>query len=244
MQEEKGSVFCVQMPDIWHDLVDFIYPRLCYVCDDVLPRGSVLKCPDCEQALVTTDMHKYEDNEMMHRMAGRLSLRFGAAMYRFYKGSKVQNMIHRWKYHNFPEIGTYLGLEYGKLLTQVEALQDLTAIIPVPLHRSRFKWRGYNQAETFARGLSEVMRVKVDTRTVVRPRKSASQTTKDRRARLEDLENSFELSRQPGHQAGALHYLLVDDLLTTGATMESFARAVLEIPGVCISLVTVAIGQK
>lgn len=232
------------LPLLVHDLIDFIYPRLCYACDAGLPRGVLLKCPSCQHHLVITDMHLVRDNEVRQRLAGRLELSFAASMYRFYKGSRVQTMIHRWKYQNFPGIGVHLGREYGQILKDIPELKDLEAIVPVPLHPDRLKWRGYNQAETFARGLSEQMAVSVNTNMIIREKRTGSQTAKGRQSRIETLWGSF--IRNPRDRASfpGGHFLLVDDILTTGATLEAFARPFLDIPGVRLSLVTVAIGQK
>lgn len=232
------------LTDLAQDLLDFIYPRLCYVCEATLPRGASLKCPKCQHQLVITDMHLRMTNEVTDRLAGRLDLIFGAAMYRFYKGGAVQQMVHRWKYGGYREIGQYLGEEYGQHLREVDSLQDLDGIIPVPLHPAKLRWRGYNQAETFAAGLASSMSVPVRSDLVIRKKRSVSQTKKGREQRLLTLMESFTWRRPGGPGIMGGHFLLVDDILTTGATIEAFARPFLELPAVRLSLVTVALGQK
>lgn len=232
------------LTDLAQDLLDFVYPRLCYVCEATLPRGVSLKCPKCQHQLVISDMHLRRYNEVTDRLAGRLDLVFGAAMYRFYKGGVVQKMVHRWKYGGYREIGGYLGEEYGRQIRNVPLLDDLDGIIPVPLHPARYRWRGYNQAETFADGLAAIIGVPVRNDWVIRRSRSASQTKKGREQRLISLMESFSWKRPGGPGIRSGHFLLVDDILTTGATIEAFARPFLELPSVRLSLVTVALGQK
>lgn len=234
----------MRLPVLLTDIVDFIYPRLCYVCDSTLPRGIELKCVHCRHELNVSDMYRVRDNEMVQRLWGRIDLEFGASMYRFYKGSKVQSMIHKWKYQGYADIGRFLGREFGEYLLPVETLNDLKGIIPVPLHPSRLKWRGYNQSRTFAQGLSDILEIPVRDDLVIRKKNSMSQTGKGREGRLLDLLNSFSLKNTIPETLRGNHFMLVDDLLTTGATIEAVARPVLEIPDVRLSLATVALGQK
>ena len=234
----------MEIPFFLSDIIDFVYPRLCYVCDSTLPRGISNKCVQCRHDLKICDMYRVHENEMLQRLWGRLDLVFGASMYRFYKGSKVQGMIHKWKYQGYAEIGRYLGREFGEFLLGVGSLKDLNGIIPVPLHPDRLRWRGYNQAQTFAEGLSEVLDIPVIADLITRKKNSVSQTGKGREDRLLDLLNSFTWQKARYEDPDGGHFMLVDDILTTGATIEAAARPFLELPKVRLSLATVALGQK
>jgi len=159
-------------------------------------------------------------------------------MYFFAKGGKVQHLLHLLKYKGKKEIGEYIGKIYGEDLKKSLFYSDIDVIIPVPLHPRRKRKRGYNQSEIFAKGLSESLVKPYDTRTLIRTYASETQTKKSRFRRWENVKEIFDL-KDHQHLINK-HILLVDDVVTTGATLEACASMLLKIPGVKVSIATIA----
>jgi len=187
-------------------------------------------------------MHTQVENEFTDRFWGRLRIESGAAMYYFNRKSPIQRALHQLKYKNQPDVGVRIGRRFGHLLAQSPHFANVEAIIPVPLHRQKERQRGYNQSAMLAQGLAESMRIPVLLNTLVRNTASDSQTRKKRMERFENVISVFTV-KQPERIAGK-HLLLVDDVLTTGATLESCGNILLEAPDTRLSLATIAIALK
>ncbi len=156
----------------------------------------------------------------------------------FSKSGKVQHLIHQLKYCKKPEIGVYLGKMFGKELSKSPCFQDIDVIVPVPLHTKKIKKRGYNQSEQIAIGLSETMRIPVDTTSFIRSVLTDTQTRKSRFSRWENVKDVFAVSEL--HTLSNKHILLVDDVITTGSTMEGCVRKLTKIEGTRVSLASLA----
>lgn len=189
-----------------------------------------------------SDMHLDLENEFTRRLWGRLPLVAGAAFFYFSRQSKVQRTLHELKYRNNPEIGRKLGVEFGRKLHQVEQYRTVDAIVPVPLHPKKQRSRGYNQSTLFAQGIAEILGVPVLEQALKRRQFTGSQTRKRRLERHTNVDQVFEVA-QP-HAIQGKHILLVDDVLTTGATLEECGAALLSVPSTRISSVTIAIAMK
>lgn len=184
-------------------------------------------------------MHLSRENEFTQRLWGRLNVEGGAAMYYFARKSPIQHALHQLKYHNQPEIGVKLGREFGQKLKSSDIFRSVGAIIPVPLHPKKERLRGYNQSVMFARGISETMEIPVLTDVLTRRTFTETQTKKKRMERFQNVGEVFEV-RKPAFVEGK-HLLLVDDVLTTGATLEVCGQALLGVPNTKLSLATIAI---
>ncbi len=224
------------------DLFDLFFPRLCPACGQHAPPGRDLLCLSCRVKLPQTGFHLEADNAFEERFWGRLPVVAGAALYHFVKGGRTQHLIHQLKYAGNRQVGREIGRYYGRLLRQCPRWQGPELIVPVPLHPRKLHRRGYNQSALFAAGLSEIMELPWRGDVLRRRRFTASQTRKSRLERMENVLEAFELAR-PGAVAGR-HVLLVDDVLTTGATLEACGRRLLQAPGVRISMVTIGIAQR
>jgi ComF family protein len=165
------------------------------------------------------------ENELTDRLAGRLPLTFGAALLSFNTGTVCQQLIHALKYHHRPDIGVELGQRLGTLLQEHPALQDLDGLVPVPIHPDRRHQRGYNQAEEIGRGISLALGKPMFSDALLRRSFKGSQTKKSRFERVENTRESFGIGT--GDFAGK-HLLLIDDVLTTGATLDFCGNVLLE----------------
>ncbi len=221
------------------DLLWFFYPELCPGCKKAAARAKACFCMRCESQLLPADMCFAPENEFTERLWGRIPLQSGAALYFFQRRSPLQRALHRLKYHRQAHIGLQLGRLLGAQLKRSPLFRSVEAIVPVPLHPDKEQLRGYNQSALIASGISDTMGIPALNSALERRRFSESQTRKRRMERFEDTEEVFALA-QPEAVADK-HILLVDDVLTTGATLEACGRALLSAPNVRLSMATVAI---
>lgn len=220
------------------DFLSLLFPRLCTSCNNELFTGEEAICTRCRYQLPKTDFHLYRDNPVARHFWGRCPFKHAAAFLYFRKGGKVQRMIHRLKYRNQRTTGILLGRLYGAELLNVPAFRECEIIVPVPLHRSRLVTRGYNQSELFAAGLGEAMSLPVISDVLVRTSSSSTQTKRSRFHRWENVKNIFEVTNtEPFRER---HILLVDDVITTGATLEACAHALMEVETIKISAAAIA----
>lgn len=223
------------------DFINLFYPKLCLACSHNHVPAREWLCLPCQLKLPKTNFHLMTENELTERFWGRLQLVSGAAMYFFVKGGRTQQMIHNLKYKGKKSIAIELGKMYGKVLKEIPTYQGVDLIIPVPLHPKKEKHRGFNQSKLFAIGLSESMKVTWSEKYLRRKAYTATQTQKSRQERLENVLTQFEV-RNPAAIRGK-HLLLVDDVITTGATMEACGMKLLEIPQTRLSLAAIAIAE-
>ncbi len=224
-----------------HDFFALFYPNLCLVCDANLPPNQESICLPCQYHLPKTDFHLYKENAFSERFWGRLPLESGAAFYKFNKGGRTQHLIHRLKYENKQAVGVRMGQLYGSKLRESPFFAGIDLIIPVPLHARRFHERGYNQSELFARGLAEAMKVPSLPDGLERTLHTTTQTHKTRMERLRNVADAFVVKSKK--KLEGKHILLVDDVITTGATLEACGQKLLEISGTRLSMATIAIAD-
>jgi ComF family protein len=175
---------------------------------------------------------------MERHLHGRFPFEYAVALYYFSKEGGVQNLLHELKYKGKTEIGFHLGEILGKKITESDLVKP-DVIIPLPLFWKKEKQRGYNQSQFFAEGLSAELQIPVASNAIKRIRESESQTRKSRFDRIENVEHIFQL--KDNHQIDNKHILLVDDVLTTGATIEACADAILQAKNVRLSIATIAV---
>ncbi|MEM1356747.1 MAG: phosphoribosyltransferase family protein [Bacteroidota bacterium] len=219
-----------------------LFPQLCLNCRrSVALRQEPSLCVTCFNRLAPTKHWELPENELTDRLKGRLPLQFGAALYYFNDGNVCQSLIHALKYYHRPEIGEQLGRLFADYLKCHTELQDLAGIVPIPIHPERRHKRGYNQAEYIADGLATGLAVPTFPDALIRTSFKGSQTKMDRLGRLENVRNSFAIGK--GEFAGK-HLLLVDDVITTGATLDFCGNLLLEHhQGSKVSIVTLALAS-
>lgn len=227
------------LKDLASGFTHLFYPRLCEGCSKpLLPEEDTL-CLNCNvYFLPRTAYHHIPDNETAMRFAGRVPIAKATSFAYFTPDGLLQHLVHRLKYEDRKDIGLFLGRQLGYDLLQLKWADDIDVIVPVPLHEKKEAERGYNQSALIAEGMSEVLKIPVDNNILKRTRYTESQTQKTRSERLENMQDAFILNA--GICKGA-HILLTDDILTTGATLEAAARALLSSPGIKVSIATIGI---
>jgi ComF family protein len=220
------------------DFFSLIYPHVCAACGRSLYKNEYSICTFCYFQLPRTNFHRDNDNPIAKIFWGRINIHSAASYYNFGKGGKVQQLIHQLKYKGRKEVGVSIGKLYGNDLRKAPNFCTVDSIIPVPLHPGKQRKRGYNQSECFAEGLSQSMKVTTDFKSLRREAAGSSQTKKSRFSRWENVETAFQV-KEPEAIYGK-HVLLVDDVVTTGATLEACAASLLEVPGVRVSIATIA----
>ncbi|MCL2041435.1 MAG: ComF family protein [Bacteroidales bacterium] len=227
---------------LFEDFISLFFPRLCYACDDALRKNEEVLCSICLNHLPKTDFHLKEENSVAKLFWGRAHLHAATAYYYFHKGDKVQHLIHQLKYKNAREIGVFIGEQMGIELKDASAFSSVDIIVPVPLHPKKQKLRGYNQSEMFGLGLSRGLRKPMKTNILYRKQFTETQTKKTRSERWENVENVFAV-HNPEEFTGK-HLLLVDDVITTGSTLEACIHALETIPQAKISIAAMATALK
>lgn len=219
------------------DFLGLFYPNLCLACREKHLVGEEIICVQCQYQLPKTNFHLHKENEFTHRFWGRLDLFAAASLFRFTKKGKVQRLIHELKYKGKRNIGVKLGAFYGHDLKESELFKDVDCIIPVPLHPKKLHKRGFNQSDLFAQGLAESMGIPWYADGLKRRIYTETQTLKSRSERLANVAEAFEV-HLPKRMEGK-HILLVDDVITTGATLEACGLKLLEIPHTRLSMSTI-----
>lgn len=227
-----------QTRQILEDLVALVYPNLCLSCETQLIAGEQTLCILCQNDLPETDHHLDPENPVFKHFWGRVNISFAASFYYFSKGSRVQHMMHQFKYKGKKEVGIKLGELYGQRLRKASNFKGLDYIIPVPLHPKKEHFRGFNQSDLFALGLSRSLGLPVKKKWLARKSYTESQTKKSREERWGNVSRVFE-TLQP-EKLKNKHLLVVDDVITTGATMEACAQKLLLVPGVKVSVASIA----
>lgn len=223
------------------DFIALFFPVTCAICGKSLFKNESVICTACLSHLPETNFHKQKENPVSRVFWGRVPLETGTALYFYKKGGSVQNLIHEMKYRGHKEVGTFLGRMYGAQLAEVDHYQSLETIIPIPLHKKKLKKRGFNQAALFGQGLAEALNIKMDTQSVVRRVATSTQTKKTRYKRWENVSEIFYIDNPSALEGKQI--LLVDDVITTGATMEACLQTLIKVPGVKLSVASIAFAQ-
>lgn len=229
----------MHIPQILQSLFDLFYPNLCACCGETLLRGEECLCSVCLYDLPRTYFTDFKNNEAAQRFWGKVHTERVTAFYFFSKGTIFRQLLHKFKYHGEKEIGYYLGKSVAKELINDHFFEGIDLIIPVPLHPRKERKRGYNQSEWLAKGISEVCDIPYSTQHVRRIVDNETQTNKNPYERHQNTQGIFEsLNASSLH---GKHILLVDDVLTTGSTLEACAHAFNAIPDIKISIFALSI---
>jgi len=225
------------MKNIFHNFLNLFFPDLCVVCKERLSEGEQHICTDCLLLLPKTNFHLQPDNRLEQFFAGRIPFEHIAAFAYFVKGGSIQHIIHELKYNRNPHIGSFIGELCGENLKDSQFITNIDLLVPVPLHPKRQKERGYNQSLEICKGISAVTGIHVDDKVLIRTINNPSQTKNARFDRWKNVENIFSLTDETMFENK--HILLVDDVITTGSTLESCAKEILQSSGSKVSIYAV-----
>lgn len=219
------------------DFVGLIFPQLCVVCQEHLTSTGGQLCMTCQSLLPETDFHINPDNELLERFIGRADIESAFAMYYFTKEGRVQDLVHQLKYKGNGALGVRLGAMYGEILKETPVFKAIDCMIPVPLHPKRQRKRGYNQSEQIVKGLAQTTGKLWYNNALKRTLNTTTQTQKSRSDRFDNVKDAFEIidSKKLEHQ----HILLVDDVITTGATLEACVLQLAKIEGIKVSFAAI-----
>ena len=227
---------------LFADAMQLFFPHNCMGCgSDTLPQNSML-CLHCISNLPYTGFESIEDNPIENIFRGRVAIQQAASTFYFSKGHLVQRFIHQLKYKGNREVGEYIGALMGKALLESGRFTNIDYLVPLPLYADKEFKRGYNQSTIICNGMSTAMQIPVMDNNVIRQRYTDTQTKKHRAERWENVEGSFAI-KHPAKLTGK-NILLVDDVITTGATLEACTQCLLQVAGLQVSLSTLATASK
>lgn len=224
--------------DLWDDLISLLFPRLCYGCGNHLVRNESLICTECYVMIPRTNYHLVRDNPVAQLFWGRCLIEKAAAFSYYTRDSRIRKLIHQLKYKGARDIGSELGRIYAVSLMSSEFLDDIDIIIPVPLHPSKVRQRGFNQSDEISRGISSVSGLPVDTTTLIRKTVTQTQTRRSRYERWTNVSDIFCVTDED--KLKGRHVLLVDDVITTGSTIEACTDEILKTEGTKVSVAAIA----
>ncbi len=222
-------------------LLGLLYPNYCPGCGNSLVMGEKYICMQCVINLPYTYFKSSRKNVVSELLMGRFKFQKASSLCYFVKGGRLQKLLHNLKYEHKPQIGIELGIYLGNDLIK-NGLTDFDVIVPVPLHHKKKKIRGYNQSEAIAEGITRAIDKPIDVKSIERVIFTDTQTKKDKFQRWDNVKDIFEI-KYPENLKNK-HILIVDDVITTGATIEALARKIETIENVKISVACVAIAKK
>ena len=212
--------------EIFQDFVSLIFPNHCLACENSLVKGENLICTHCMLQMPQTNYHLDPDNVLKKRMAGRIPVEHVMALFKFSKNGRVQGILHALKYKGQPDLGVLLGHVYGERLRTSPCFKSFDLIIPVPLHPTRLRRRGYNQSAKFDEGLSVEMGIPFSDSFIERKIRTETQTRKSKLNRWQNVDEVFGVTNPD--EVENRRILLVDDVITTGATLEACGSQLLK----------------
>jgi ComF family protein len=226
------------MLQYFEELLTLVFPEICNACGKPLYKHEQLFCNYCKVKLPYTQFHLQNDNPIEKIFWGRVPIEKAGAYLYFHKGNRVQQLMHRFKYKGKKEIGEFIGTLYGHDLQRNNYFENADMIIPVPLHPNKQKKRGYNQSEHFAIGLSKSLNIPFESNLLIRAHASSTQTKKNRFERWQNVETIFKVTNEQALENK--HVILVDDVITTGATVEACTFTLLKANNCKVSFLALA----
>ena len=223
---------------MFQSFIDLIFPRICAGCQQPLQLNEQQICIDCRFELPFTNSHLQVDEKLNNRFIGKVNLTHALSYLKFVKGGKVQSIMHELKYKGNQEVGEMLGRMYGSDLKENGFCNEFDLILPVPLHTNRLINRGYNQSDSLAKGLSESLNLEWRNDVLKRGSETTSQINKSRLERYENMKNVFFVDKPEGLSEKRI--VIVDDTLTTGATLESCVVALNNVGVKNVSIIAIA----
>jgi ComF family protein len=223
------------------NLLNLFFPQVCEACNNVLKDKEYVVCISCRHQLPVTNFH-FEDSEKVKKtLYGRVKLENATSLLHFSKKGIVQQLLHNLKYRGHENISEFFGKWLGGELKTIDAYKNIDVVVPVPLYRTKLRKRGFNQVSKFGIEIAKALQAEYNDTVLVKTKATKTQVFKDRLKRIDTDNSLFDISDRTSLRGK--HILLVDDIITTGATVESCASVLLNIDNIKLSLVTMAIAD-
>lgn len=226
------------MKSIIADFISLFYPVYCFACGKSLVKNEECICSQCLIKLPKTNFHLITENPLSYQFLGKVHIEAATACFYFKKGSTIQHLVHQLKYKGQKEIGYYFGYLMGLDLMENEIFKSIDVIIPIPLHVNKIKKRGYNQSEIIAEGIQKILLKPMDLYSFIRFVETETQTKRTQYNRWENTHDIFQVVNSKALEGK--HILLIDDVITTGSTLEAAATTLLQIPKTRVSIACLA----
>jgi ComF family protein len=228
--------------EIKNALLHLAFPHICQGCGSDLLQHDQLLCLRCLSSMPATNFHMHSNNPVEKIFWGRIPFTYATAQYYFTKESLMQHLMHQFKYHGNKEMGLFMGQLMGEAFASSNRFSCLDALIPLPLFPSKEKKRGFNQATLLCEGIASVLNIPVKKNEIIRSTHTETQTKKGRVERWQNMEDRFQLPNNASLEG--MHVLLVDDVVTTGATLEACGRELLKTTGLRLSIATLCFASN
>lgn len=239
MRNELRPLLVRNIGEVLSGLAEMAWPNLCLLCERQLLKGEQHICLNCLYELPAIHDVSFKENAAADRFLGKIEFERTASGFRYNKDSSIQKALELLKYKGDKEIGSCLARNSAMRLHGQGFFKDIDALVPVPLHKRKQKKRGYNQSDWIAKGINEVTGIPVNTAILRRSIHNSSQTTRNLWSRWENAQGLFEMGDSDGMHGK--HLLLVDDVLTSGSTLEACGQVLLQIPNTRISFFALAL---
>ena len=220
------------------DFLYLFYPKLCAICEHQLVKNETVLCTFCRHDLPLIYYSDYKNNKISQAFYGKIPIKKAMSLFIYRKDGKTKELIHQLKYKGNQEIGVFFGNWFGEILKENQEFSSVDFIIPVPLHKKKLKTRGFNQLTTFGERLSSHLKIPYLENILIKTSSTKTQTFKNRLERFTNSETKFLLSNNTILENK--HVLLIDDVITTGATLESCCKELLKTKNIKISIASMA----
>ena len=221
------------------NLLNLFFPKVCLGCQNHLTDNERHICTSCRHQLPLTNFHSDRSNAVHKMLYGRIKIEEATALLHFSKKGIVQQLMHNLKYRGQEDVGQFLGEWLGEALKNSDSFKTIDVVVPVPLHKTKEKKRGYNQVDKFAKALAIALNAEYNTKTLIKNLATKTQVFKDRLKRSSNIDANFAIAEK--ELLKGKHILLVDDIITTGATIEACSNALFMIDDLKLSIATMAI---
>ncbi len=222
-------------------MLNLFFPKVCEACTDVLLDNESMICVNCRHQLPITNFHFDNSEDVKKVVYGRVKLENATALLHFSKKGIVQQLLHNLKYRGHEDISTFFGKWLGSELSNIEAFKAVDIVVPVPLYKTKLRKRGYNQVTKFGREIAKALNAEYNDTVLIKSKATTTQVFKGRLTRWNDDGALFDITENESLKGK--HILLVDDIITTGATVEACATVLLKIDNIKLSLATMAIAD-
>lgn len=223
------------------NLLNLFFPKVCVACHHLLTDNEEHICTSCRHELPLTNYHFEGDDPVKKVFYGRVKLQRATALFRFQKKGKVQMLLHNLKYRGHERISEFLGSWLGSELAESTNYKNVDIVIPVPIHKQKRRTRGYNQVTKFGEQIAKSLGAEFNESILVKKNRTATKVFKERRRRWDRSEESLDLIN--AEELSGKHILLVDDLITTGATIEACSNVLLKAQNIKLSVASMAIAE-